>query len=94
MKTITTSGGETAEAIARNLDQLESEARALLGGRGRDPIGGNRAAVRDQCRDLRLKAVAGVRVADAAVRTHPYGSLAIAVGLGALLGAFVRRRRE
>ena len=41
---------------------------------------------------LQEKASQGVQVADQAIRSHPYQSIAIAFGMGALLGFLVMRR--
>lgn len=38
------------------------------------------------------KVVAGARRTDEAIRSHPYESLAIALGVGVLLGALIRRQ--
>jgi len=35
--------------------------------------------------------VAGAKYTDEAIRTHPYESLAIALGVGVLIGALIRR---
>lgn len=40
----------------------------------------------------RKKVVSGARQADDAIRSHPYESLAIALGVGVLLGALIKRR--
>ena len=37
------------------------------------------------------KVVAGARATDETIRAHPYESLAIALGVGVLLGALIRR---
>lgn len=39
----------------------------------------------------RQKVVAGARQADETIRAHPYESLAVALGVGVLLGALLRR---
>lgn len=39
----------------------------------------------------RQKVVAGARRADETIRAHPYESLAVALGVGVLLGALLRR---
>lgn len=39
------------------------------------------------------KVVEGAKTTDAAIRSHPYQTLAIALGIGVLLGAVVSRRR-
>ena len=44
--------------------------------------------------DVRDKAVAGAKATDKAVREHPYQAIGIALGVGALLGYLVARRRS
>jgi ElaB/YqjD/DUF883 family membrane-anchored ribosome-binding protein len=39
----------------------------------------------------RKSVVAGARYTDETIRTHPYQSLAIALGVGVLVGALIRR---
>jgi ElaB/YqjD/DUF883 family membrane-anchored ribosome-binding protein len=46
------------------------------------------------CVRVREKAVDGAKAADAAVREHPYQAIGIALGVGALLGYLVSRRRS
>jgi ElaB/YqjD/DUF883 family membrane-anchored ribosome-binding protein len=41
---------------------------------------------------VREKAVEGAKVADEAVREHPYQAIAIGVGVGALIGYLIGRR--
>lgn len=43
--------------------------------------------------DTRDKVVAGAKVTDKAIRRHPYESLAIALGVGVVVGALLGRRR-
>jgi len=43
---------------------------------------------------VRDKAVEGAKVADQAVHEHPYKAIAIAVGVGALVGYLLARRRD
>jgi ElaB/YqjD/DUF883 family membrane-anchored ribosome-binding protein len=38
------------------------------------------------------KVVAGARRTDETIRSHPYESLAVALGVGVLVGALIRRR--
>lgn len=42
--------------------------------------------------DIRERATAGAKAVDGCVRTHPYESLAIAFGLGAIIGFLAARR--
>jgi len=44
--------------------------------------------------NVRDKAVAGAKATDEAVRENPYKAIAIGVGVGALLGFFIARRRS
>jgi ElaB/YqjD/DUF883 family membrane-anchored ribosome-binding protein len=46
------------------------------------------------CGRMRDKAIAGGKVADGAVRGHPYQAIGIAFGLGALVGDLLARRLE
>lgn len=41
--------------------------------------------------DAKDKVVAGARRTDETIRTHPYESLAVALGVGVLIGALIRR---
>jgi len=50
-----------------------------------------RAAL-DAAEALRDKAQEGIKATDRAVREYPYQSLGIAVGVGVLIGWFLRRR--
>ena len=39
----------------------------------------------------RARVISGARTTDATIRAHPYESLAVAIGVGVLIGALVRR---
>ncbi|HLP77775.1 MAG TPA: DUF883 family protein [Candidatus Paceibacterota bacterium] len=41
---------------------------------------------------LEEKAVAGAKATDKVIRTHPYESLGVALGVGVLLGYLIRRK--
>ena len=47
---------------------------------------------REACGDMRERALAGVKAGDEVVREHPYQTIAIAVGVGAILGYLAGRR--
>lgn len=49
-------------------------------------------AVQGYYRTAKKKVTAGAQAADETIRTHPYESLAVALGVGVLLGALLRRR--
>ena len=42
--------------------------------------------------NLRDQAVAGAKIADKAIREHPYKAIGIAVGVGAVIGFLLARR--
>ena len=44
------------------------------------------------CHRIEEKAVAGAKVADKAIREHPYESVGVAFGVGLLVGVLVGRR--
>lgn len=44
--------------------------------------------------DVRDKAAAGVKATDKAVQAHPYKAIAIAAGIGAIVGFFLVSRRS
>lgn len=91
------------EAIIANITQLMDEAEQML----RDSTSHHAEAqielLRTRCEDLRTHFTRfcetagrvitdGARKTDRAIRTHPYQSAAIALGIGTLLGVMVGRR--
>ena len=105
MKNESASKIETPEEVAEHIRRLMDEAEAMLVG----PVA-NRAAEKftdlrarfdqiqtkavDAYDDARKKVIAGARATDETIRSHPYESLAIALGVGVLLGAFLRRNND
>ena len=105
MKNDSASKIETPEEVAEHIRRLMDEAEAMLVG----PVA-NRAAEKftdlrsrfgelqtkavDAYGDARKKVIEGARVTDETIRTHPYESLAIALGIGVLLGALIRRNNH
>lgn len=94
---------ETPEQIVEHISQLMAEAEALLTGpvaeRAGEKVNDLRARFGDlQAKassvytDARKKVVAGAKQTDETIRSHPYESLAIALGVGVLLGALIGRR--
>jgi len=103
MKNDSASKSETPEEVAEHISRLMAEAEAMLVGpvadRASDKFGELRARFEnlqskavDVYGDARRKVVAGARATDETIRSHPYESLAIALGVGVLLGALIRRR--
>jgi ElaB/YqjD/DUF883 family membrane-anchored ribosome-binding protein len=50
------------------------------------------ARLADLYADTKDRVIAGARYTDESIRAHPYPSLAIALGLGALAGVLIGRR--
>jgi ElaB/YqjD/DUF883 family membrane-anchored ribosome-binding protein len=90
------------EETSPDVGSLAEDARALLAATADvagDKVGEARkrlAAALDRAKDfagrVRDKAVQGAKVADEAVHEHPYQAIAIALGVGALIGYLAARR--
>lgn len=79
------------EALASDtLGQPTAEALAQLRARFADA----RESIAAFYDDAKQKVVAGAQCTDASIRQNPYQSMAIALGVGLLLGVFVSRRRD
>lgn len=103
MSTRTPTQEKTPEELVNELRGLVAEAERVLGESER----ASPAAVSSLCERFESarermaalyattkgKVVEGARTTDAAIRSHPYQTLAIALGIGVLLGAVVSRRR-
>src|SRR4051812_38791151 len=98
-----TESSHTAEELIENLRSLIAEAEATLSGdvveksnetlaelRSRLESGLNR--LNGYYSQAKQRVVAGAKVTDDTIRTHPYESAAIALAVGVLLGALIRRR--
>ena len=93
-----------ATATSDDVSQLAEDARALMAATADvagEKVGEARkrlAAALDSGKEIygrvRAQAVAGAKVADQTVRENPYQAIAIGVGVGALLGYFLARRRS
>jgi ElaB/YqjD/DUF883 family membrane-anchored ribosome-binding protein len=90
------------QAISNDMGQLAEDARALMAATADvagEKVGEARkrlAAALDRGKEIygrvREKAVEGAKAADEAVHEHPYQAIAIALGVGAILGYLVARR--
>jgi ElaB/YqjD/DUF883 family membrane-anchored ribosome-binding protein len=91
------------DAISKDLSTLAEDARALMAATA-DVAGEQVKEARqrlgvalDKGREIygraREKATEGAKVANQAVHEHPYQAVAIAFGVGALLGYLASRRR-
>jgi ElaB/YqjD/DUF883 family membrane-anchored ribosome-binding protein len=95
---------ESPEQIVENLRALIAEAEKTIGGGIAEGAEDKLALLRERLTETREKVeqalsfakervVAGAKQTDSAIRSHPYESLAIALGVGVLLGAFLRRNK-
>lgn len=95
---------ESPEQVVENLRALIAEAEKTLGSNLAEGAGEKLASLRERFTEMRDKAehtfeiakekvVEGAKKTDTAIRTHPYESLAIALGVGVLIGALLRRSK-
>jgi ElaB/YqjD/DUF883 family membrane-anchored ribosome-binding protein len=93
---------ESPEQLVENLRALIAEAEKTLSAEltegAEDKLSSLRECITDAKAKIehgygvaREKVVAGAKQTDSAIRAHPYESLAIALGVGVLLGAVLRR---
>ncbi|HEY3861998.1 MAG TPA: DUF883 family protein [Verrucomicrobiae bacterium] len=95
---------ETPTALKNDARTLADEARAFLEAtaditdqkvtEARERLNVALESGREACATLREKASQGVQAADQAIRNNPYQSVAVAFGIGALLGFLLTRRTE
>jgi ElaB/YqjD/DUF883 family membrane-anchored ribosome-binding protein len=93
---------ETPEELIEHISSLMSEAEAMLVGPAAGVASEKFGKIQDRFHeiqsrvsslygDARRKVTAGAKATDETIRSHPYESLAIALGIGVLLGALIRR---
>lgn len=103
MKLTNDSSPQTPKDLLNDLHTLVAEAEKMMGDslseHSADAISALRTRfdaahhrLNELCANARHKIVAGARCTDEAIRTHPYQSLAIAAGVGLLVGVLVGRR--
>ena len=90
------------QAVSEDIGQLAHDARALMAatadvagekvGEARKRLAAALESAREIAGRIRDKAVEGAKATDEAVREHPYQSIGIALGVGALIGFLVSRR--
>ena len=96
------STSETPEQLIEHISRLMAEAEAMITGPVTDQAGGKLADIkarletaRESLTDVYGRArhgvVAGAKYTDETIRLHPYQSLAVALGVGVLVGALIRR---
>jgi ElaB/YqjD/DUF883 family membrane-anchored ribosome-binding protein len=98
----TSSTAETPEQLIEHISRLMAEAEAMITGPVTEQAGGKLADIKERLENAREQltaaygrarknVVAGARYTDETIRTHPYESIAIALGVGVLIGALIRR---
>jgi len=96
---------ETPEQVIDHLRSLIAEAEKTIGSNFSEDAAESLSSLRERLGDIkekvndgvifaREKIVAGAKQADSVIRTHPYETLAIALGVGVLLGVFLRRNED
>ena len=93
---------ETPAALKHDVSTLADEARALMEAtadvadekvtEARKRLETCLAHSKTTLASLREKASQGAKVADETVRSHPYEAIAVAFGVGALVGFLISRR--
>jgi ElaB/YqjD/DUF883 family membrane-anchored ribosome-binding protein len=95
----------TAKDLLNELQALVVEAETLMAGslsehttEARDQLRARFRAAQERlgeiCDGAKQKVVAGAKYTDATIRENPYQSLAIALGLGVVLGVLIGRRSK
>lgn len=93
---------DSPEELVSNLRSLLAEAEQLVGNTAGEFASDKLNALYGRLQDAqervqqmygvaRDKVAQGARETDRVIRSHPYESLAIALGIGVLLGALIRR---
>ncbi|MBW8781335.1 MAG: DUF883 family protein [Verrucomicrobia bacterium] len=103
MKKNDTASTDSPEELLEQLRELVAEAEKTINeglsegaqdrlSNLRERLQNAREQAMEALASARNKVVAGAKQADATIRSHPYESLAVALGVGVLLGALLRRR--
>ncbi|HVW20030.1 MAG TPA: hypothetical protein VHC86_02350 [Opitutaceae bacterium] len=102
----TESHSESPEQLIKNIQKLMDEVEAVVAkssdsattaltdklGDLRERFTSARQSVQGYYKVAKRKVIDGAEVADETIRSHPYESLAVALGVGVVLGALLRRR--
>jgi ElaB/YqjD/DUF883 family membrane-anchored ribosome-binding protein len=105
MKTKTDSPAQTPQDLLADLRSLVAEAEKMIGDslteHSEDAVSALRArfdAAQERVAELyagaKQKVTAGAKCTDEAIRANPYQALAIAAGVGLLIGVLVGRRTK
>ena len=98
----TTSHYETPDALRHDANTLAEDARALLEAtaeiadekvaQARQRLSDALATSQEAYENLRERVIMGAKAADRAVHEHPYPTMAVVFGVGALVGFLCTRR--
>ncbi len=105
MKTRTITPAQTPEELLQDLRNVVSEAEKMLAAPVtevseqaisalRTRLGNAQERLADLYQGAKQKVIAGAKYTDETIRTHPYQSLAVALGVGVLLGVVLGRRSK
>ncbi len=105
MKTRTITPAQTPEELLQDLRAVVSEAEKMLAApvteHNEEQVSALRAKLelaQERFADLyegaKKKVIAGAKYTDETIRTHPYQSIAVALGLGLVLGVVLGRRSK
>ncbi|MEO7297009.1 MAG: DUF883 family protein [Verrucomicrobiota bacterium] len=102
MQTNLTSFQEKKTKLSNDLKAVAEDAEELIRATGgevaertrlaRERLGQLVDQARDTCAQLEEQAVARVRATDQSIRENPYRSIGVAVGVGFLVGAWLKRK--
>jgi ElaB/YqjD/DUF883 family membrane-anchored ribosome-binding protein len=96
---------ESPEQLVAHLRDLLNEAEQLVGDSAGEFVAEKTEAMRERLQHAqerlqefynttRDRVISGARTTDATIRSHPYESAAVALGVGILIGALVRRNNH
>jgi ElaB/YqjD/DUF883 family membrane-anchored ribosome-binding protein len=101
----TTSTAETPEQLIEHISRLMAEAEAMIAGPVTEQAGGKLSEIKNRLESARERlnevygrartsVIAGAKYTDDTIRQYPYQSLAVALGIGVLIGALIRGGRN
>jgi len=85
---------EDLTVLAQDVEELVKVSSANLAPESKEQLVSAAQRIKMRCENLKAHALAGARATDRAIRTHPYATLGVALGVGFILGALVNRSRS
>src|SRR5688572_16287177 len=85
---------EDLTVLAQDVEELVKVSGANLGEESKEQLATAVQRIKHRCENLKGRALAGAKATDRAIRTHPYVTLGIALGVGFIFGALVNRSRS